>query len=435
MSGIDRAKAPEIAGFGEFDIPRPAEIALPNGATLYLLDRGDIPVCRLTACWTVGRADVPSVPALVLATNAMRCGTATRSEAEIAETLEYNGAWLRCNADAHASFLTLHSLNKTFGKVLPVVADMLSDATYPAEVLRPQREKTAAQLEIKNRRVNVKADSVYNPLFYGPASPLARHYEAADVLGVADEEVRNAYAGVFRGNTPAFFLAGKITDDIANLAIETLGGISFVSAENAIVRTIVPAPLHTADAEVRLQVDGSMQTAIKTGIPTIGREHPDFERLRMAVMLLGGYFGSRLMTNIREEKGYTYGITASLNGAPEGAAVEIACQTDNRFASAVISEIEKELRRLAVEPVPIEELDSARNILVSSMAGVTDTPFSIADYLVTLHTLGLPLTHFRRQLDAARSVTPEDINRLAAQYLADTPRLTALAGDLKQPEK
>ena len=429
MRAPDRSTAPEVRGFGDFDLPRPSEVTLPNGARLYVLDRGDIPVCRLTACWNAGRADVKSVPALVLAANAMRCGTAARSEEEIAETLEYNGAWLRCNADAHASFLTLHSLNKTFGEVLPVVADMLSNAEYPARALGSQREKTASQLDIKNRRISVKAESVYNPLVYGAASPLARHYTGADVMNVGDDEIRQTYAGVFRAHTPAFFLAGRITGEIERTARESLGAIRFGDTADAVSASVVPRPAHAGDSEARLQVDGSLQTAIKIGIPTIGRQHPDFEKLRVAVMLLGGYFGSRLMANIREEKGYTYGITASLNGAPEGAAVEIACQTDNRFTHDVLSEISKELRRLACEPVPAEELEAARNILVSSMAGVTDTPFSIADYLVSLHTLGLPPEHFRRQLDAARSATPAEINRLAAEYLAATPRLTALAGD------
>lgn len=427
----DRSKAPEVRGFGDFDLPRPSEVTLPNGAKLYLLDRGDIPVCRLTACWNAGKADAPSVPALVVATNAMRCGTATRSEEAIAETLEFNGAWLRCTADTHASYLTLHSLNKTFDKVLPVVADMLSAASYPAEVIASQKEKAAAQLDIKNRRINVKAETAFNPLVYGEKSPLARFYTGSDVMAVSDEEVRATYANLYRHTTPAFFLAGRISDEIADLAAEMLGGIPYEYSARGIRKTVVPAPRHNESKTVKSQVDGSLQTAIKTGIPTIGREHPDFERLRMAVMLLGGYFGSRLMTNIREDKGYTYGITASLNGAPEGATVDIACQTDNRFTDAVMEETDKELRRLAAEPVPQAELDAARNILVASMAGVTDTPFSIADYLVSLHTLGLPIEHFRRQLDAARSVTPEDINRLAATYLADAPRLTALAGDFK----
>ncbi len=74
----DRSKAPAVAGFGDFDIPKPEERTLANGARLYVLDRGDIPVCRLTACWRAGRADAPSIPALVLAANAMRCGTASR---------------------------------------------------------------------------------------------------------------------------------------------------------------------------------------------------------------------------------------------------------------------------------------------------------------------------------------------------------------------
>lgn len=426
----DRTKAPAVAGFGDFDIPKPEERTLANGARLYILDRGDIPVCRLTACWRAGRADAPSIPALVLAANAMRCGTASRSEEEIAETLEFNGAWLRCTPDAHASFLTLHSLNKTFPEVLPVVAEMLHAASYPAKVLGLQREKTAAQVEIKNRRVNAKADRLFNAAFYGQGAPLARHNTGADVLAVTDEEVRRAYSGLFRGNRPAFFLAGRITDRIAATAEELLGAIPYEPTAEVFARTIAKAS-PAGELTARERVEGSLQTAIKTGIPTIGRDHHDFEKLRVAVMLLGGYFGSRLMTNIREEKGYTYGITATLNGAPEGAAVEIACETDNRFAADVLREIDFELRRLAEEPVPPEELEAARGILISSMAGVTDTPFSITDYLVSLHSLGLGHGHFARQVEAARSVTLEEINRLAAEYLS-APRVTALAGDFEQ---
>ncbi len=429
---VDRSKAPDVAGFGDFDIPRPAELTLANGTRLFVLDRGDIPVCRLTACWNVGRADVPSVPALELAANAMRCGTVSRSEEEIAETLEFNGAWLRCSTDTHASFLTLHSLNKTFGKVLPVVAEMLHAASYPDNVLESQKGKPAAQVEIKNRRVNVKAEEAYNTAFYGKDTPLARHYTGADVLAVSANDIRRAYSGLFLANKPAFFLAGKVSEEIAAIAENYLGAIPYDSAIDGFRARIVSAPGRAGEETVRSQVDGSLQTAIKIGLPTIGRDHPDFERLRVAVMLLGGYFGSRLMTNIREDKGYTYGITASLNGAPEGASVEIACQTDNRFTADVLREIDHELRRLATEPVPATELEAARGILISSMAGVTDTPFSIADYLVSLHSLGLGHEHFAHQLEAARTVSPRDINRLAREYLAEAPRLTVLAGDFEK---
>lgn len=427
----DRHTAPHIAGFGKFDIPRPTSLTLANGTTLYVLDRGDIPVCRLTACWNAGRADMPSIPALVVATNAMRCGTTALSEDEIAEVLEFNGAWLRCNADNHSSFVTLYSLNKTFGKVIPIVADMLRDAALESKVLDSQRSKTAAQVDIKNRRVNVKAEYLYNELFYGPESPLARHYNGAEVLATSDNEIRVAYQRLYRGVKPTFFLAGRISDTILDNAIEALGEIPFGEVPNPAERVIVPAPPHNASFTSRAQDDESLQTAIKIGLPTIGRDHPDFDKLRVAVMLLGGYFGSRLMTNIREDKGYTYGITAALNGAPEGAAVEIACQTDNRFTHDVLAEIDKEIAKLANEPVPDEELESARNILISSMAGVTDTPFSIADYLVTLHTLDLGPEHFGRQLEAVRAVTPAEINRLTAEYIASAPKITALAGNFK----
>jgi predicted Zn-dependent peptidase len=162
--------------------------------------------------------------------------------------------------------------------------------------------------------------------------------------------------------------------------------------------------------------------------PTIPRSHKDYIPLRIAVMALGGYFGSRLMTSIREEKGLTYGISAALEGSHEAANITINAQCDPAYVDEVISQTFAEIERLANEPMPREELEALIQYLSSALAVTLDSPLSIADHYITQLTVGTPPDYFEQQFNVLGAITPATIAEMTSKYIKPELFATFVAG-------
>ena len=195
--------------------------------------------------------------------------------------------------------------------------------------------------------------------------------------------------------------------------------------------TIIENKAAPAGTVVHTDFPESMQNAIAMGIPAISRHHEDYVPLRLTVMALGGYFGSRLMTNIREEKGLTYGIGAALMGGHEGSHAYISAKCDSNFTDKVISEIKAELVRLASDPPRGEELERLRMHAYVSLLEILDTPKSIMDYYRTMLIAGTPADYLERQLKGITGLSSDVISEMASKYLRPELLRTSIAGPSK----
>ena len=171
-----------------------------------------------------------------------------------------------------------------------------------------------------------------------------------------------------------------------------------------------------------------MQSAVKLGTTTIMRTHPDYLKLRVLITLFGGYFGSRLMSNIREEKGYTYGISAGIMFYPGSGLLGISTETANEYVEPLIQEVYKEIDKLQNDKVTPEELAMVRNYMLGEMCRNYESPFSLADAWMFILASGLDDDYFARSLQAVKEVTPEEIRELAGRYLCKESLKEVIAG-------
>lgn len=428
-AGLDRTVAPPVRALERMTLPSVSREMLANGTELVVLDHGQQPVNRLMAVWPVGLADVEFPEALRLLRAMLAEGTEHHSGAEIADVFEFNGAWLKVEAGRHFTSVTLHSLNSTAGAVMPLLGEIISSPSFDAVTMDGMRQKEAAACEIRRRKVAQKASELSGRMFYGDNHPLA-HVATPELIRSVDSEcVRAIHRGLMLSVAPTVYLAGAVDENLLHTVKGIMGQIDFSVTDAPAARRIVPVGRHENSRCETLTDENSMQTAIRIVIPTIGRSHDDYEMMRFTVFALGGYFGSRLMSNIREDKGYTYGINASIASLHEGASVSISCETDNRYASAVTSEIEKEISRLAGEAMGIEEFGVVRSSIMSGLTAMLDSPFSIMDYHQMLDMFGLPENYYAYQLEQLSALTPQKIMECAGRYLVTAPRLTAMAGN------
>ena len=179
-----------------------------------------------------------------------------------------------------------------------------------------------------------------------------------------------------------------------------------------------------------IQKNGSLQSAVAISLPAIARSHPDYNPLRMTVTALGGYFGSRLMSNIREDKGYTYGISAALLGSLDGSYITINAQCDNRHTEALIEEVRKELTDMVRRPLDESELDRLRFNVASDLASTLDSPMTMMDYYELNLTVGTPADYFEARRKTLADITPEKVCEMAGKYLNPDMLRISIAGDM-----
>ena len=423
----DRKTAPQVFPMGPLHMPEIRTYVLDNGVTLNVLDRGEDEVNRLTVIIDGGQAECKMAGLPELAAVARLDGIDGMTGEEVAEILDFNGSWARCAASVHHQSLTFHSLNSRIDRVLPVMVGLTAAPVFPDHAAEVAREKAARKLETDMQKVTWHAARAIDRLVMGPDCAAARGCTPGGLRDIMPEDLRRWHALTCATGHISLYLAGRITPRIEDMVADAFAAVRSDSPGIGRAKLIFTPDMDRHS--VKVERAGSLQTAVKCAIPTIGRLDPDYVSLRLSVMALGGYFGSRLMLNIREDKGYTYGIGAALMGYVEGGFITIETECDNRYTSAVLDEIAGELRRMHdPSTYTATELERLRSFLTTTLAAQLDSPFAAMDYYVVRQTADTQADYFDAQQRALAGMTPESLADTARRYFNPEMLYTALAG-------
>lgn len=423
----DRTKAPATTGFPTPSLPKVETTVTTNGITLTSLHSGEIPIVQLILVWAGGSLDFDNQATPILAANALREGTSSHSCDEIETAIDFAGAWLKCEAGDHFTKLTINSLTSQLNGLLPLLAEVITGPTYPIERLSRHRDQLSSDIELKLKKPSYQADLAAFGQFAGATHPLSKAMTAASANEVTTDMLKAAHAQIYTNETLTAYMAGDITGATMKAVIRFLE--SLTATGQAVKHNFIPFDASLSSREAVVDMPGSLQSAITMSLPTIPRIHEDYCMTRLATMALGGYFGSRLMTNIREKRGLTYGITAGVYGYIEGATIMVSCQCDNRNVGQVIEQTQAEMRRLAAEPPCGDELARLRQTASTGIAAILDSPFSVLNYLTGHRTNGTPADYFDRQQRAVSQLSADTIADAARRYLDPAGLMVAIAGD------
>jgi predicted Zn-dependent peptidase len=230
---------------------------------------------------------------------------------------------------------------------------------------------------------------------------------------VSRQEVLDFYQRYYKEGKLVIFVAGKLHEDTFPLLEQYFGDFTNTPVQP---RQIEPAGASEKKYRVTNDPQG-VQGAIRIGIPFPNRHHPDFIKTQVLNNLFGGFFGSRLMSNIREEKGYTYGIYSYLENHVQQSAWIISTEAGRDVCEATITEVYKEMDILRDELVDDEELLLVRNYMMGSILGDLDGPFHIINRWKTIILNGLPEDYFYQQIRTIQSVSSEQLRDLSRKYL------------------
>lgn len=420
----DRTTPPPVSELTLGAMPPEVVEVLPNGLTFHRFSGGDQPVCRLQLLFRGGQAETGNKLISRVMLSAMAEGTLSTGTDAFADLLDYNGVRIGAQCHNHYSSLSVSMLNHRATAVMPLLADMLSQPLFPSDRINTMLQNAKAQLEIADTEVTTLAEYASDALTMGKDHPLAQRLTPSDIDRITRDDIVALHRRMICPATTHAYLAGLLDEATVDAVRSFLGSIPAIGSGFDL--NIVP---NAPAAPGRTDVSGAdtLQSAIAATIPAIDRAHPDYNDLRLTVMALGGYFGSRLMSNIREDKGMTYGISAYLSGVHEGGYITVAATCDKQYTDTVLDEIRHEMRRLADEPPATDELSRLKRHALSSLAQTLDTPVSIMGYYTTSLLVGTPPDYFEAQQAAIKGLTAERIAELASKYLCPDALRTAVA--------
>ena len=424
---LDRTTSPSIRPLDEFSIARPERRKMKNGMPLNIINAGTEDVIRFDLLIGCGQWN-QDYPLQALFTNRMlREGAGNLTSAQIAEKLDYYGAWLELSSSINYGFITLYSLSKYFARTLVVITDMVKAPLFPAKEFSVVVDNNKQQFLVNSTRVEMIARKQLNRSLFGENHPFGRFAVAEDYDRITPEILREFYQKYYHSDNCSVYVSGKVTPEIIHCIEEKLGEEPWGTLQPRPELKIVQPDISTEN-RIFVEREDALQSSLKMGSFVMDRQHPDYLKARVMVTLFGGYFGSRLMSNIREEKGYTYGIGAGIVSYPDTGVLSISTEADNEYINPIISEVYLEMDKLCNDRVPEKELEMVKNYMLGDMCRSYEGPFSLSEAWIYIETATLDDDFYLRSLNAIKEITSEEIRTLAQKYFCKENLIEVIAG-------
>ncbi len=424
----DRTKAPEVRPFGFRTLPCDTIERMRNGATLHTLVGGTQAVGQMSMLFSGGTHDLANPTVCAMASTLVSEGAGRYSGAEIADKMDFSGAVFLSHSSAHYTGFGATVLSHRLPDILPLLKSMAEAPEFSERSIENSRRVLSARLKMDEAKVMYRAGVEFRKMVYGAGHPQAHVRTQEEIEAVGRDELLGFHASLVKPEGLHVYLAGGFGEPTVDAVKKFLLSLEAPQpeAEGIVRKEEKPAP--EAPGTIFTEMEGSVQTAVCAGMPSISRTSADFIPLRMAVMALGGYFGSRLMTNIREEKGLTYNIDAFLAALHDGAAVNIQAQCNSDNVDEVVDEIRKELRGMAENPPEGRELERLKLTAMTGLVETLDSPLSISGYRQLELVTGTPRNYFEEQQRIISELTPEMLGEMASLYLRPDDLRVSIAG-------
>ncbi len=423
---IDRKLIPSIRQTEKPELIQPEKKELKNGLPVYVLKAGTQDVCKIDFIFKAGVWQQNTQLQAALANAMLEEGSLKYSAVQIAEVFDFHGAHLQMMVDQHHGIVSVISLTKHLSKLLPVVEDLIKNSTFPENEFETLVQRRKQRFFLENEKVKVLCQKKFSESLFGVGHPYAQTIKVDDFDGVQSADLIEFYKKFYHSGNCEIIVAGQFDAGLTDLLNHHFGGDDWRGDK---LEEATFTPKSATEKRVQVKKADAIQSAIRVGKLMVTKEHPDYLPLQILITLFGGYFSSRLMLNIREEKGYTYGIGASLFSLEKEGYLLIATEVDKSYEKATIDEIFKEIEKITTQPVGEDELDRVRQFLLGEFVRDLDGPFALAEAFRNVHNFGLDYDYYEQYYQCLIDVTPEQLQKLAQTYFLKDSFYTVVAGD------
>lgn len=413
---LDRTKAPAIhdAIAFEYNLPPINTVKLDNGLPLHWLNAGVQDVVEIDWVFRAGLWYEQKQSVAQATAGLLKNGTSKHTAEQINEALEYYGAQLKVSAGNDFSLVTLHTLTRHLPSLLPMVHEILTDAVFPEQEVEIHKRNAIQRLLVNLRQCEFVANRKIDAMLFGEDHPYGRFSKKESIEALQREDLLTHYKNSYDLYTVQMFMAGKVGEKEVKYMNDVFGTVKLTPFQEKEPNFPIPN-LPEKTAQIVNDPNG-VQGAIRIGRIFPNRFDPDYAPLVVLNTLFGGYFGSRLMSNIREDKGYTYGIYSSLTPDAFSGSMVIHTETGRDVIEQAVKEVYKEMDLLRKTEAGEEELLLVKNYLLGGLLGDLDGPFSILHRWRTLILHGFGKDYFNNNIRIYKTITAKELRTLAEKY-------------------
>jgi zinc protease len=412
MNSLQRVQPP-VYPVEKVIIPEAKQFFLNNGVPVFLIEAGTEDIMRAEFTFRAGLVN-EYLPLLASTTNMMLSeGSRNYSSEELNRLLDFYGVFLNLSVEKDRAGIVVFFLNKHIDKVLELSREILFNPVFPEAELNSLMKKRLHWYMVNREKVqNLASDQFFESIF-GKHHPYGRQVLEQDFEVLNPAVLSDFHAKFYTPENMAVIISGKIHKKTPGLLNQYFGGLP---SKKIYTEDPVNILKGGKRKEIHFAKSGTTQTSIRIGSSTINKRHPDYPGLKILDSILGGYFGSRLMKNIREEKGYTYGIGSTVASLDLSGFKVISTDVNKLNLQKTIDEIYREIKLLQSTPVSREELRVARNYMSGEMLRMFDGPFALAESFRSAWEFGLDSRYYLRLYEKIKTIGPDEIILLAQTY-------------------
>ena len=419
-------KQPPLTIPSTIDVPPTTKRTCKNGTPIYIIDCPEYDVVRVSFVFHAGTITQQHPFAASATANMLAEGSDKFSSQQIAERLDYYGSYFDINIDRDYSYITFCALAKFFPQTAEVIEQVILHPTFPESEVRTYCNKRSQQLSIERRKVETQAREHFAKAIFGQNHPYGISYPESAYTDLSHSHLKAHYMERYTAQNCMVVCSGHITPS----TLELISSIAeqLPTLDQPCQPTIPP---FESCHEKMIQHDGAVQSSIRMGRLLFSRTHEDFIPMQVLATVLGGYFGSRLMQNLRERNGFTYGVFSAMVNFQHTGYLAIATQVGTEVTQEALKQIAHEIEILRHHPIPEEELNLVKNIMAGEMMRILDGPFGIADVTTENILCGFDNSHISDNLRRIRHTTSEELYALAQKYLDPKDMITVVVGDMQ----
>jgi len=411
---LDRKTAPARLASASIPVMDYPPVNLTDNLRCYRVEGGTEDIIKIDIVFKAGTRFESKPLTSSICLNTLKEGTENYTAKEIADTTDFYGAQIATNLSKDRAEITLLCQSKHLKKLIDIFTDIFLLPLFPKDEIEQYKKRSGSILAINLDKVEFKGRLLFSELMFS-GTPYQDIYDLKDYANVQIADLQEFFADYYNLEDSFCVISGRNTEEAA----EILGrSISKKNVPQSISKlSIEPVHWNYVQGEKWNKKEGAVQTAIRMGVPALSRNHADYTALYIANTALGGYFGSRLMQNIREEKGYTYGIGSAINSLEGLSYLSISTQVGADFTKLTVDEIKKEVKGIATQLINVDELELIQHYIVGNLLNRFDGPFAKADRLKTLISNGLPPDWFTLFSKSIFQLNPASICEVSRVYL------------------
>lgn len=413
---LNRKEAPPIVDTVNLNLQlkHAEKFTLDNGVDVYAVNAGAQEVIMIELVFFAGNSYEEKNIVAATTNFMLKNGTKNKTAFAINEHFELYGSYLSRNCYNETATLTLHTLTKHLHNVLPTMEELLMESIFPEDELAIYKQNQKQRLAVNLKKCDFIANRLIDEYLYGIQHPYGKYTSTIDYDKIEREELITFYEKFYKKGNCILFVAGKLPTNIQQQLNNVFGKLPFNKKQ-------INQPPHHAQPSIEKKYNiindaNGVQGSIRIARPFPNRHHEDFMKAQVLNNIFGGFFGSRLMANIREDKGYTYGIHSYLQNHIQQSAWMISTEAGRDVCKPTINEVYKEMKLLQTKLIDAEELDLVRNYMIGGLLGDLDGPFQIIARWKTYVLNNLTEAYFYNSINTIKTVTAEELQELAKKY-------------------